>query len=169
MNYQVFGINVEHLNTFKRFQLFHAVLQKTDCGAYQDALNTTENHEIRNDLEEYDENLRVRQLFRTQYREIGLVASSERVTTLIHTFLVELYNSDHSSSGKGKGKSIDFVSPGLKLANECFESRNYQNSIRVVQLLIEQCLLKGDVIIPELESLHSNSLVFLLQNVIVVD
>jgi hypothetical protein len=146
-----------HLDLFKKVELMHQIISKTDKGAYQKALESNgENPDSK-----------FTAIFKTQHKEIGLVISSEKAVPLILAFLKDLKKVEKQVKGKGKGKddSGDFVESGMDLVQLCHSTRNYQCCSRSIQLLLEKCVLKRVRVPEKLEETFNDALLYLLQNV----
>jgi hypothetical protein len=96
----------------------------------------------------------------THYIENGLVLTIDKSFRLMFEFLKQL----SQDSAKGKGRQ-NLIETGVKIAKECYESRNYQISIRVMQILIEQSFIVKEPIPEELHLLYSDSVFYLLSNI----
>jgi hypothetical protein len=147
-----------HLKTFKRIEMFHQIALRTDKGAYQDSVNTDEQIEQTKAFEN---------LFRRISREIGLVMSSSQTIPLVISFILDLKKSETVTNGKGKGKdkSSDFLVSSQALLDLCISTRNFENSLRVLQLTLEQCLCHHIPIPENLLEAKWKALSSMLQNV----
>jgi hypothetical protein len=145
-----------HLNLFKRVEFFHQIVSKTDKGAYQTAFQTS-----------IESNRNPNLLFKSQYKEIGLVISSAKALPILLTFLNALKKSECDTMGKGKGKdnSDDFIESGVEIIQLCYRTRNYECCSRGIQLLLEHCTLKKIKVPAVLAEINIDAKKSLLQNV----
>jgi hypothetical protein len=140
------------LNQFKRLEILQEIVRRSDLGAYQAAFDEEKSERIQKSRNE------------GVYQENGLVISLGNYIIQICAFFRDL--SAKPFEPKGKGKSVYITASGMHLAHQCYNSRNYQLTLRILQLVIEQCHLKKEVVNDETEILHVESIKGLLENML---
>lgn len=121
----------------------HLIVSKSEQGLYQKSMTSQmEKSDIKN------------------YVETSLVLPIDKSFRLMFEFLKQL----SQDSAKGKGRQ-NVIETGLNIAKECYESRNYQSTIRIIQILIEQSLILKEPITEELNLLYSDSVFYLLSDI----
>lgn len=119
---------IKILSLARKVEILQQILFKTDLGAYQFSLcNTTSIESLSNS-------------FKPKLTESGLVMSSEVLFPLMLPFL-----------SHREGSDVGFAKKALEAAERCARDRNYQCSLRLVQLLsFDYSCYQGDARLPAL-------------------
>jgi hypothetical protein len=111
-------------------------------------------------------------MFQGRFVESGLVTQAELILSSLYKFFSsgDLLQPKRANKGKSTSNHSEaFSEAGLLTAKECFEYRNYQSCLRLVQLLVEKNVLsayEGDLSISQkLIDLGHDSVQAILQNV----
>ena len=146
------------LRIYKKFEMFDQIVMQSDLGAYQMTFD---------DPSDNIKSLIDKILFKNQYQETGLVASSDNTIRLLMVFL-SAKEKDLRSELKGKGKSnFGMLTESVfEASKECLETRNFQSCMRLIQLLSERQLSSTKEISQDVLDISEECSILLLNNVV---